>query len=616
MISPAVHYSTAGFRATLSLKCDIYQIDIILIYLYNVYMKNIWRVIGLLKELHKRIILVVVVTTVVGVGTLAVPYAFKLIVDEVAKAATTPSSVAIQQIIRLLLIIGLIELAILIFEYVGEYLQDNLRLDLFFGLRKRMMEHAIKLSLDYYETHPAGSVSDKITAGVYEFGQWVDQLAQTALLQIVAIILALTVITIISPLAGLIAIITVAIKIAVTTQKLHHVGNLRREGRRRYWIAQGLMVETIANIATVRSVSSEGAIYRRFVEAYEWIREIRFKQIVLERRYNAANKFLDSIGLILVLAIVAIGAINGTYTVGDILLMSIYFTNIMRALTPLARFFDQTAEVEVAASGIVELLDVTLEVVDREDAIELTELGSIEFKNVDFHYPNHPTKVLDAISFEISGDKTVALVGPSGTGKTTITKLLMRYYEPTSGQILINGQDISTFKADSLRSHFGVVMQDVALFNADLEENLKLARPEASRKELDEAVERSYLKEFIDELPDGYQTQVGERGIKLSGGQKQRVAIARAMLRHPQLIILDEATSALDSQSEQAVQKGLTKLMEGRMAVIIAHRLSTVRHADEIIVIKRGKIVERGDHASLLDKDGLYARLYTMQGKL
>lgn len=579
-------------------------------------MKNIRRVIGLLKELHGRIILVVIVTTLVGVGTLAVPYAFKLIVDEVAKAATTPSSVAIQQIAKLLLVIGLIELAILVFEYIGEYLQDNLRLDLFFGLRKRMMQHAIKLSLDYYETHPTGSVTDKITAGVYEFGLWVDELAQTALLQIVAIILALTVITVISPLAGVIAIITVIIKIAVTTQKLHHVGALRREGRRRYWIAQGLMVETIANIATVRSVSSEGAIYKRFVKAYEWIREIRFKQIVLERRYNASNKLLDSVGLILVLGVVAIGAVKGKYTVGDILLMSIYFTNIMRALNPLARFFDQTAEVEVAASGIVELLDVPLTVVDRQDAIELVELQSIEFKNVDFHYPNHATKVLDAISFKISGNKTIALVGPSGTGKTTITKLLMRYYEPTSGQILINGQDISAYKADSLRSHFGVVMQDVALFNSSLEDNLKLARSEATQTELDQVVEQSYLKEFIDELPDGYATEVGERGIKLSGGQKQRVAIARAMLRHPQLIILDEATSALDSESERAVQAGLKELMKDRMAVIIAHRLSTVRHAEEIIVIKRGKIVERGDHNALIVKDGLYAKLYNMQGKV
>jgi ABC-type multidrug transport system fused ATPase/permease subunit len=579
-------------------------------------MKNIRRVVGLLGELHGRMISMVLVTLVVGIGTLATPYAFKLIVDEVSKAISGAGAAATQQIIQLLIILAIIQVVLRLFEYIGEYLADNLRLDLFFGLRKRLMEHALGLSLDYYETNPAGTISDKMTEGVYSFGIWMDDLAQNSLLQLIAVTFGLIIMLFISPLAGAISLVIVVIKLIISAQKLRHVGRLRREGRRRYWFLQGMMVETIANIATLRSVSSEDAVNKRFVKTYEWIREIRHKQIVLERRYNLLNKLMVSVGLILVMGIVAAGAVNGQYTVGDILLVSIYFTNIMGALTPLAFFFDRTAEVDSAAEGIVELLDVEPTVVDREDARELTELKTIELKDVSFHYPGHTKNVLDKISFEVSGNKTVALVGPSGTGKTTITKLLMRYYEPTEGQILINGEDISNFKADSLRSHFGVVMQDVALFNTNLEENLKLARPEATREEIELAVDRSYLREFLDNLPEGYETQVGERGIKLSGGQKQRVAIARAMLRHPQMIILDEATSALDSESEKAVQAGLKELMQDRMAVIIAHRLSTVRHADEIIVIKRGKIMERGDHKMLLDKDGLYAKLYNMQGKL
>jgi len=579
-------------------------------------MKNIRRVIGLLKELHGRMILMVLVSVGVGIGTLATPYAFKLIVDQVSAAITGAGSQATQKIIQLLIVLAIIQIVLRVFEYISEYLTDNLRLDLFFGLRKRLMEHSLRLSLDYYETHPAGTISDKMTEGVYSFGLWMDELAQSSLLQIIAVTFGLIIMLVISPAAGLVTLIVVILKLIISGQKLNHVGTLRREGRRRYWFLQGMMVETISNMATVRSVSSEDAVNKRFIKTYDWIREIRHKQIVLERRYNLLNRVVTSVGLILVMGIVAVGATKDVYSIGDILLVSIFFTNISQALTPLAFFFDRTAEVDSAAEGIVELLDVKPTVVDRADAIDLTELRSIEFKKVGFHYPNHSNKVLDNISFTIDGSKTVALVGPSGTGKTTITKLLMRYYEPTSGQILINGEDISRFKADSLRSHFGVVMQDVALFNANLEENLKLARPDATRADLDEAVDRSYLREFIDGLSDGYDTQVGERGIKLSGGQKQRVAIARAMLRHPQMIILDEATSALDSESEKAVQAGLKDLMKDRMAVIIAHRLSTVRHADEIIVIKRGKIVERGDHTTLIDKDGLYAKLYTMQGKL
>lgn len=579
-------------------------------------MKNIWRVIGLLKELHGRIILVVFTTVVIGLGNLAVPYAFKLIVDEVSKAVTASHQVAVQRIVQLLIILALIQVILLVFGYLQEYLEDTLRLDIFFGLRERMMKHVLRLSLDYYETHQAGKISDQMTQGIFDVGMWIDQLAQSSLLQIVSVILALVIIGVSSPLAGFIILVVVVIKLIITAQKLRHIGVHRREARKRYLVVQGMMVETIMNIATVRSVVSEKSVTDRFEVAHEYLRQERQSQILLERRYNAVNNIFNGVGMVLVIGIIAIGAVNGKYTVGDILLVSVYFTNIMNSLSPLVRFFDQTADVDVTAAGIVEILDVKPTVVDAPDAVDLESLSSIQFKGVTFSYPGHKAKVLDSISFEISGDKTVALVGPSGTGKTTITKLLMRFYEPTGGQILINGKDITAFKADSLRSHFGVVMQDVALFNSSLEDNLKLARPEATRQELDAAVERSYLKEFIDGLPDGYDTQVGERGIKLSGGQKQRVAIARAMLRHPQLIILDEATSALDSESERAVQAGLKELMKDRMALIIAHRLSTVRHAEEIIVIKRGKIVERGDHDLLIGKDGLYAKLYNMQGKL
>jgi len=579
-------------------------------------MKNILRVVGLLKELHGRIIFMVFTTLIIGVGNLATPYAFKLIVDQVTKAVGASPQTAVDRIIQLLAILAVIQLVLLVFGYIQEYLEDNLRLDIFFGLRDRLMRHSVKLSLDYYETHQAGKISDQLTQGIFDVGFWIDQFAQTSLLQIVSIALALIIIGMNSPLAGLIVLVVVLAKLAVTIQKLHHVGKYRREARERYLVMQGLMVETISNIATVRSVASEKSVIERFETAHLRLREQREGQILLERRYNAINKVFDGIGMVLVIGIIATGAVNGSYTAGDILLVSVYFTNIISSLTPLVRFFDQTVDVDVTAAGIVELLQVKPTVIDREDAVELQDLKSIEFKKVGFHYPNHSSKVLDNISFELFGDRTVALVGPSGTGKTTITKLLMRYYEPTEGQILINGQDISSFTADSLRSHFGVVMQDVALFNTNLEENLKIARPEATREDVDLAVDRSYLREFIDNLPEGYETQVGERGIKLSGGQKQRVAIARAMLRRPQMIILDEATSALDSESEKAVQAGLKDLMQDRMAVIIAHRLSTVRHADEIIVIKRGKVVERGNHKALLDKDGLYAKLYNMQGKL
>jgi ABC-type multidrug transport system fused ATPase/permease subunit len=222
--------------------------------------------------------------------------------------------------------------------------------------------------------------------------------------------------------------------------------------------------------------------------------------------------------------------------------------------------------------------------------------------------------VLQNISFNLPAGETLALVGPSGTGKTTIIKLLMRFYDPTSGRILINNRDIREYTQQSLRAQLGVVLQDVALFNDSIEENIAFARPSASPEEVRGAAGASHADAFIQRLPEGYATVVGERGIKLSGGEKQRVAIARAILKDPQLIILDEATSALDSESESLVQEGLRRLMLGRTSVVIAHRLSTIVNADQILVLQGGRVVETGSHAKLVDKsNGLYAKLYGLQ---
>ena len=217
------------------------------------------------------------------------------------------------------------------------------------------------------------------------------------------------------------------------------------------------------------------------------------------------------------------------------------------------------------------------------------------------------------IDFDLKQGSTIALVGPSGVGKSTITKLLLRFYAPTHGEIMINGQNIDYFTQDSIREHMAIVMQDVMLFNANVMENIRIARPSATESEIIAASRKAHAHEFIEELSKKYNTLVGERGIKLSGGQRQRIAIARAMLKNPDLIILDEATSALDSQSEQQVQAGLRELLKGRMAVVIAHRLSTVRHADEILVMEKGRIVERGNHTDLIKLNGLYKKLFDLQ---
>jgi ABC-type multidrug transport system fused ATPase/permease subunit len=268
----------------------------------------------------------------------------------------------------------------------------------------------------------------------------------------------------------------------------------------------------------------------------------------------------------------------------------------------------------MSAERAVELLHVKSTVTDAPDATPLQRLESVEFRNVSFVYPGKEKAILSGVSFRLEAGQTLALVGPSGVGKTTITKLLLRFYDPTEGEILINGRSARDFTQASIRDCLGMVMQDVALFNDTIEGNLRFAKPDATHAELASAAEAAHADVFISALPDGYKTLVGERGVKLSGGEKQRIAIARAILRDPQLAILDEATSALDSQSERYVQEGLQELLKGRTAIIIAHRLSTVRQADQIVVLQHGTVIEQGTHAELTDqKGGLYAHLFKLQ---
>lgn len=258
---------------------------------------------------------------------------------------------------------------------------------------------------------------------------------------------------------------------------------------------------------------------------------------------------------------------------------------------------------------MVELLNVESDIVEVENPIELEDFsGEIEFKNVDFHYVEN-IPVLSDISFKIKKGEMAALVGPTGVGKTTIAHLIPRFYDPSAGAILINGVNIKDIKLHSLRKHISIVSQDVFLFNGTVKENILFGRPEASEEEVIEAAKAANAHQFIMELEKGYETQVGERGVKLSGGQKQRISIARAILKNAPILILDEATSAVDTKTEMQIQEALKNLMKDKTSIVIAHRLSTIQEADQIIILKDGRIVESGKHEELINANGLYASL-------
>ena len=296
--------------------------------------------------------------------------------------------------------------------------------------------------------------------------------------------------------------------------------------------------------------------------------------------------------------------------------LAMYALYIGIFISPIQILVELIETMQKGLSGFRRFLDVIEtepEIKDAPDAKELTNVhGRVCYEDVSFHYSDDDTSVLSHVSFEIPAGKSIALVGPSGSGKTTICSLLPRFYDVTGGKITIDGQDVRTLTLKSLRNQIGMVQQDVYLFCGTIKENIAYGKPGASMDEIIEAAKRANIHDFIQELPDGYDTYVGERGTRLSGGQKQRISIARVFLKNPPILILDEATSALDNESERWIQQSLEELSKDRTTITIAHRLSTIRNADEIIVITEDGIAERGTHESLLEKGGLYAHYYNM----
>jgi subfamily B ATP-binding cassette protein MsbA len=305
--------------------------------------------------------------------------------------------------------------------------------------------------------------------------------------------------------------------------------------------------------------------------------------------------------------------LEGRLTAGSLIAFLVYGINIAGALGTFTGLWTQLQEAVGASRRIFELLDEVPEIRNAADARPLPPVkGRVTFEHVSFSYPG-TDRVLRDINLEIQPGEVLALVGPSGAGKTTAFNLIPRFYDPTAGRVCIDGHDLRTVTLDSLRGQIGMVAQETQLFSGTVRENLRYGRLDASDAELEEAARAANAAEFIERLPKGYDTVVGERGVKLSGGQRQRVAIARAILKDPRLLLLDEATSSLDSESESLVEEALERLMRGRTTVIIAHRLSTVHRADRLAVLEAGHLIELGKHAELIAHDGLYARLYRMQ---
>ena len=500
-----------------------------------------------------------------------------------------------------------------LFRYLGGYTVESMRANTLQRMRNDMFENIIGMNVGYFSDQRKGDIISKITSDVMMVQFCITNTLQVAFREPFLIIGFLFLMFSISWELSVFSIIflpLVGVVIGSIVKRLRHPA---KKGQERMGDMVSVLDEALLGIKVVKSYTAEGYVKRKFRNL-----NAEFTRLVLSmaRKQQLASPMSEFLGISAVSVILIFGGMlvmNGSLSAAGFIAFIAAFSQITR---PVRSFIDQFANINqgiAAGERIFSIIDARSEITDAPDAVEFEGLKeSIEFRNVCFSYDGS-REVLDNISFEIRKGETVAIVGPSGGGKSTLSELIPRFYDATSGDILIDGRSIRSYTQESLRAHMSVVAQETVLFNDTNEGNIALGKAGATHGEVVEAAKVANAHNFIMEAPEGYQTNIGDRGVKLSGGQRQRLSIARAVLKNPEVLILDEATSALDTESEMLVQEALNSLLKGRTSVVIAHRLSTIHNADKIIVIDQGRIAEQGTHSSLMAKGGIYAKLIEMQ---
>ncbi|MBX3082010.1 MAG: ABC transporter ATP-binding protein [Anaerolineae bacterium] len=489
--------------------------------------------------------------------------------------------------------------------YIGE--------KIIFDIRTQLFKHMSTLSFDFFAGRPVGELISRMSNDVSQVRELLTTSVTQFLTQIVTLAGSLILMFLFNPSLMVFILILVPVLFGAAFAFSRPLSKLSTKVQDALANATNIATEALGGIRIVKSFTREPYEVQRYDSGMQNSFDLSIRLTVYRSAFGALMSFLGFGTLAAFLWFSGREVVEGRLTAQSIVLFLIYGINVAASLGFLANIYRQFREVMGATRRVFEILDTKPSVDDAPNAKALpTVQGQITFDNVSFGYEERMT-VLDGINLDIQPGEIVALVGPSGAGKSTMFNLIPRFYDPTLGTMRIDGQDLRTVKQDSLRAQIGIVPQETVLFGGTIRENILYGRLEASEQEMIEAAKAANAHDFIMELPDKYETVVGERGIKLSGGQRQRVAIARAILKNPRILLLDEATSSLDNESEELVQEALDHLMQHRTTVIIAHRLSTIKIAHRICVLDHGKIVELGTHEDLMALNGLYAKLYLMQ---
>ncbi|HBB47740.1 MAG TPA: thiamine ABC transporter permease [Blautia sp.] len=493
--------------------------------------------------------------------------------------------------------------------YQGHMMGANMERD----MRRELFDHYQELSFSYYSRNNSGQMMSKLVSDLFDISEFAHHGPENLFISLVKIVGAFIFLFFINKKLALPLIILVIVMFVFSFRQNAKMQETFMENRRKIGDVNASLQDTLSGIRVVQSFANEDIEREKFKKSNEAFLVSKRDNYHCMGSFMSSNLFFQGMMYLVTLVYGGYLIAQGEMQTGDLAMYALY---IGIFISPIQILVELVEMMQKGLSGFRRFLDVMeteSEIKDADDAVELKDVkGHVRYDHVSFHYSDDETPVLSDISIDIPAGRSIALVGPSGSGKTTICSLLPRFYDVTGGSITVDGKDIRGLTLKSLRSQIGMVQQDVYLFDGTIKDNIAYGKPGATDDEIIKAAKCASIHDFIMELPDGYDTYVGERGTRLSGGQKQRISIARVFLKNPPILILDEATSALDNESERWIQKSLEELSKNRTTITIAHRLSTIRDADEIIVITENGIAERGTHAELLAQNGVYAAYYNM----
>ncbi len=567
------------------------------------------ELLGFLRPYRGWLAIAILGVTVASVLGLVFPLIMGGLVDTAIGAETTTESLD-----RLALILLGVFLAQAAFNYIRSYAVAIVGEGVVADLRRTVYERIVRLPVPFFDKRRTGEITSRLTSDASVIQGTVSSAVAQTLAQAITLVGGVALMLVLSPRLSLTVLTFLPIAILAAAffgRRLNRISTVFQD---EIASANAFADESIASIRVVKWFSAETDATNHYAEGIGRSYEVALRRARLRALFVPGVTFVGFGTLALVLWVGGRQVLAGSMTAGELVSFLLYTLTVAGAIGTFTGIYSQLQEALGASRRIFELLAISVEVHEVADPqVPSHQKGSVRLESVSFSYEGRDSQVLTEIDLELKPGEVIALVGPSGAGKSTITQLIPRFYDPTGGRVLVNDVDVRNQSLADLRAQMAAVPQEVQLFSGTIGENLRISKPDATDQELVEAGTAANAHEFITAFPDGYETVVGERGIQLSGGQRQRVAIARALLADPRILILDEATSSLDAESEGLVQQALERLMIGRTTLVIAHRLSTVRAADRLVVISDGRIVEEGTHEDLVAARGVYARLLERQ---